>query len=88
MTFSFIIPTKNRLEELKVVFQSILNQSIYPEQIIIIDQSDNQNIDKEYFESLIQNTKIKLNYIHDQSIEGLVEAKAASLFYNKCDVVF
>jgi len=39
MTFSFVIPTKNRPIELATVFDAILAQSRLPEQVIIIDQS-------------------------------------------------
>lgn len=87
MTFSFVIPTKNRLEELKTIFNSILSQSLYPNQIIVIDQSDPNNLDIKHFEELIVPTNISLSYIHDQSIKGLVDAKSASLQYNESDII-
>ena len=87
MTYSFVIPTKNRLEELKTIFNSILSQSLYPNQIIVIDQSEPNSLDIKYFEELIAPTNINLSYIHDQSIRGLVGAKSASLKYNECDII-
>ena len=87
MTFSFVIPTKNRLEELKTIFNSILSQSLYPNQVIVIDQSEPNNLDIKHFEELIAPTNINLSYIHDQSIRGLVDAKSASLKYNECDII-
>ena len=46
MTFSFVIPTKNRPIELATVFDAILAQSRLPEQVIIIDQSSQDNVSK------------------------------------------
>ena len=49
MTFSIVIPTKNRPKRLIAVFESILNQKKIPEQIIIIDQSDDDKVNKSIF---------------------------------------
>jgi len=87
MTFSFVIPTKNRLEELKTIFNSILSQTLHPNQVIVIDQSEPSNLDIKYFKEIIAPTNINLLYIHDQSIKGLVNAKSASLKHNKCDII-
>ena len=87
MTFSFVIPTKNRLEELKTIFNSILSQTLHPNQVIVIDQSKPSNLDIKYFKEIIAPTNINLLYIHDQSIKGLVNAKSASLKYNECDII-
>ena len=87
MTFSFVIPTKNRLEELKTIFNSILSQTLHPNQVIVIDQSEPSNLDIKYFKEIIAPTNINLLYIHDQSIKGLVNAKSASLKYNECDII-
>lgn len=87
MTFSFVIPTKNRLEELKTIFNSILSQTLHPNQVIVIDQSEPSNLDIKYFKEIIAPTNINLLYIHDQSIKGLVNAKSVSLKYNECDII-
>lgn len=87
MTFSFVIPTKNRPIELATVFDAILAQSRLPEQVIIIDQSSTNNIIKDKLTSLAEKANIRLDYIHDESIKGLVQAKAASLQYNQCDYI-
>ena len=39
MTFSVVIPTKNRPTELLSSFNAILNQTRLPDQIIVVDQS-------------------------------------------------
>lgn len=87
MTFSFVIPTKNRPTELATVFDAILAQTRLPEQVIIIDQSSPDEVIKDKLTPLAKKVKIKLDYIHDESIKGLVQAKAASIQYNNCDYI-
>ena len=87
MTFSIVIPTKNRPKRLIAVFESILNQKKIPEQIIIIDQSDDDKVNKSIFFKLIKKFKLILNYIHDKKINGLVEAKHMSISLNTCNYV-
>ena len=87
MTFSFVIPTKNRPIELATVFDAILAQSRLPEQVIIIDQSSQDNVIKEQLAPQAKKENIRLDYIHDESINGLVQAKATSIQYNQCDYI-
>ncbi len=87
MTFSFVIPTKNRPTELATVFNAILAQTRLPEQVIIIDQSSPDKVIKDKLAPLAKKAKITLDYIHDESIKGLVQAKAASIQYNSCDYI-
>jgi GT2 family glycosyltransferase len=87
MTFSFVIPTKNRPVELATVFDAILAQSRLPEQVIIIDQSSPDKVIKDQLALLAKKVNIRLDYIHDETINGLVQAKAASIQYNQCDYI-
>ena len=87
MTFSFVIPTKNRPIELATVFDAILAQSRLPDQVIIIDQSSPDKVIKDQLALLAKKVNIRLDYIHDESINGLVQAKAASIQYNQCDYI-
>ena len=87
MTFSIVIPTKNRPKRLIAVFESILNQKKIPNQIIIIDQSDDDKVNKSIFFKLIKKLKLILNYIHDKKINGLVEAKHMSISINTCNYI-
>lgn len=87
MTFSFVIPTKNRPTELATVFDAILAQKRLPDQVIIIDQSSPDKVVKEQLALLAKKANLTLDYIHDESITGLVQAKAASLQYNQCDYI-
>ena len=87
MTFSFVLPTKNRPIELATVFDAILAQSRLPDQVIIIDQSSPDKVIKDQLALLAKKANIRLDYIHDESINGLVQAKAASIQYNQCDYI-
>ena len=63
MRFSIVIPTKNRPEELKKIFASIMIQTKLPDQIVIIDQSSRDKIIKNELKAVLKNKKIELNYL-------------------------
>ena len=85
MTFSVVIPTKNRPTELATVIDSLLAQSRLPDQLIIIDQSSPNKVIREKIIPIVKEKGVALDYIHDETITGLVQAKAASIPYNRCD---
>ena len=87
MTLSIVIPTKNRPNELLAMLNSLIIQTHLPNQIIIVDQSSKENIIKDKLPSLLELNKIKLNYIHDQNITGLVNAKAFAIKHNTCNII-
>jgi glycosyltransferase involved in cell wall biosynthesis len=87
MTLAAIIPTKNRPEDLLEAVKSIVNQIRLPDQLIIIDQSETSASFDLITSTITFSDKIKLEYVRDTSIKGLVEAKAASLNYVKSDIV-
>ena len=87
MTFSVVIPTKNRPTELATVIDSLLAQTRLPDQLIIIDQSSSDKVIREKVIPLAQEKGVALDYIHDETITGLVQAKAASIPYNHCDYI-
>mgnify|MGYP006138484881 FL=1 len=87
MTLSIVIPTKNRPNELLAMLKSLIIQTHLPDQIIIVDQSLKENTIEDKLLSLLGLNKIKLNYIHDQNITGLVKAKAFAIKHNTCDII-
>ena len=87
MTFSIVIPTKDRPKELIKMFISIIQQSRKPNQIIIHDQSRPENTIFKNLKSILKDENIKLNYVHDQKISGLIEAKSVAIKYNKCEYI-
>lgn len=84
-TLSIIIPTKNRPNQLQKLCESISVQTKKIDQVIIIDQSENNNVFKDIIKNILDNTTVV--YIHDKSISGLVHAKQESLKYNTSDII-
>ena len=87
MNFSVVIPTKNRPTELTTVIDSLMAQTLLPDQLIIIDQSSSDKVIREKVTLLAKEKGMDLIYIHDETIDGLVQAKAASIPYNRCKYV-
>ena len=72
---SLVIPTKNRANDLMTLVDSIMNQSLMPDELIIIDQSDTPK-SKELVQNKLRDvSNPKLIYILDPNIKGLVDAK-------------
>lgn len=87
MTFSVVVPTKNRPTELVKLIESIMAQTCLPDQLIIIDQSCQKKVIKTKLMLNVKQKGIDINYIHDENITGLVEAKSVSIKYNYCDFI-
>ena len=87
MTISVVIPTKNRPRELFNFINSLIKQSRKPDQVIVVDQSKTKFCSKTRIEKKLTEKKINISYIHDESIDGLVDAKASSVRLNKCDII-
>jgi GT2 family glycosyltransferase len=85
--FTAVIPTLNRPIELGNAVTSILNQTYLPDELLIVDQSldDKSFIQVQSLVSGYEN--IKLNYIHDSSISGLVAAKRVAANCAEGDIV-
>ncbi len=87
MTFSIVIPTKNRPKELLNSFKAILKQTRLPDQLIIVDQSIPSNVVEKKILSAADKVNLLVNYIHNQEIDGLVEAKNFGVSLNNCDYI-
>lgn len=89
MNITVIIPTKNRSKDLVIAVKSIVNQKLSPNQLIIVDQSDTPQ-SKEVIQELIErlNPAIKLTYIYDKLINGLVHAKKVGVLHSEGDIIF
>jgi len=89
MKFDAIIPTKNRVSSLQILLESIATQDVYPVNLIIIDQSEN-NLSKDLalncFPNLSENTN--LLHIHDTSVNSLVEAKKLGVTVASSEIIF
>ncbi len=86
-TISAVIPTLNRPDSLGKAVASIIRQKRLPETLIIVDQSEgNESLDsiKPLF---TDESPIKLNYVHNPDISGLVEAKKVASEVSDDDIV-
>jgi len=88
MIITVVIPTKNRPSELFNAVQSIISQEYKINQLLIIDQSDNDDSKYRIKNLLDKNTFINLDYIYNTEINGLVEAKIYALKYAIGDLIF
>jgi GT2 family glycosyltransferase len=82
-----VIPTRNRPSDLLRAIQSVCVQTRVPSELLIIDQSlKNQFVE---ISTLIFSVseKIKLNYIHDPTVPGLVAAKEMAVSRAIGDVI-
>ncbi len=88
MQISAVIPTKNRPDDLERSVQSVLEQTRIPDELVIIDQSDN-DLSKNAVYALIDaaDKKPELIYVLDPEIAGLIPAKRASLDHSSGDLV-
>jgi glycosyltransferase involved in cell wall biosynthesis len=83
-----VIPTRNRPADLTNAIKSLCYQSRLPDELIVVDQSvDDLSI--RIVKSLIAPLKkIKLLYIHDSNIFGLVEAKRVAVKNASGQIIF
>lgn len=87
MTISVIIPTKNRLQDLVKAFDSIVNQTIQPNQLIFIDQSESPIPERTLSEMRGKLIYTNIIYHYDTAITGLVHAKFVGVGIATEDIV-
>jgi GT2 family glycosyltransferase len=80
---SVVVPTKNRGDDLKNFCDSICRQTVLPDELIIVDQSEcPQELDMNKLNALVS-----MKYIHDPNIRGLCAAKNVGIQYCNGDVI-
>lgn len=77
MIVSIIIPTYNRTDELKETLRSILNQTMLPIEVIIVDDSNNNEVENVVHEldSKFKKRSISLNYLKNNKGRSLTAAR-------------
>lgn len=84
---SVIIPTKNRIEALLVLIDSIKKQkNVIVKELIIIDQSKTNS--KKIINNCLDGYKTKLIYVHNDKITGLTQARNCGLKFSTGDYIF
>jgi GT2 family glycosyltransferase len=88
MQLSVVIPTKNRLADLRHAVGSICTQECLPHELILVDQSD-APIPKETLDEFARalTSAVVLQYVYDPSITGLVHAKDVGMRRSTGEVV-
>lgn len=86
ISISAVIPTKNRHFDLLKAVNSVINQTILPSTLVIVDQS-NSNDSQLIIEEKFKNSKTHLIYIYDKNVSGLVDAKRVGVNHSNTDIV-
>ena len=82
-----IIPTRNNPDDLVKAVHSLVIQERLPDELIIVDQS-NDDISKLLVTKIMNDyPRISLIYIHDRNINGLIEAKEVGVKHATGDIV-
>ena len=88
MRLTVIIPTKNRMRDLMVALRAVAAQTRRPEEIVLVDQSDeapDPAIRGELERAFGGLTEIR--WMHDASIAGLVAAKRVGVIHSTGDAI-
>lgn len=81
-----IIPTKNRASDLVIAVRSVLEQTVGPAQLVIVDQSNDETSFKKVTSELAGVTRVRLDYIRDTSITGLTAARNCAIEHAVGDI--
>jgi glycosyltransferase involved in cell wall biosynthesis len=87
MTIAIALPTKNRPNDLVAAVDSILVQRRRPDELIVVDQSPTDESRRLVEARIGLNSTIRLTYIHDQAIAGLVPAKRVAAELSGSDIL-
>lgn len=84
---TLIIPTKNRPNDLKKAIESLLLQTRLPDELIIVDQSDDYESKLIVDKNFLNYFNCNLIYIHNRNIKGLVDAKHVGVEKSLGDII-
>ncbi|MBE7423348.1 MAG: hypothetical protein POELPBGB_04121 [Bacteroidia bacterium] len=87
MRLTAVIPTRNRPADLGRAVASVLAQTRLPDTLMIVDQSPDDESRLAVEGLLASGTPMNLDYVHDTSITGLVDAKRVAAGRADGDVV-
>ena len=87
LSICVIIPTLNRIDTLKETLVSLFNSNYIPDQLIIVDQTDDV-VSRERIKQLLLDYKDKseVRYLY-QSHPSSTEARNTGMNYCKCDIM-
>lgn len=82
-----VIPTRNRPVDLLNAIRSLCVQSRLPDELIVIDQSTDNKSESAIANLICKFKQIKLIYVYDPKILGLLDAKRVALGHASCDII-
>jgi GT2 family glycosyltransferase len=90
-SLAVVIPTLNRPRDLTITVQTLLEQSVLPLELCIVDQSANDESERQvralFAERPQHAQQVRLRYTRDPAINGLTMARNVALDQNHCDIV-
>ncbi|MBK6632558.1 MAG: glycosyltransferase family 2 protein [Betaproteobacteria bacterium] len=87
MRLTAVIPTRNRPADLGKAVASVLAQTRLPDTLMIVDQSPGDESRLAVESQLAGGASLRLDYVHDTAITGLVDAKRVAAGRADGDVV-
>lgn len=88
MKISVVIPTKDRSSDLVRAVESVLRQKRCPDELLIIDQSRSDESRIRVLPLITEDDpRLKLIYVYDPSISGLVAAKEVAVKKGDGDII-
>jgi len=91
MNFSIVVPTYNRKNDLEKLLQSILEQYLFPKEIIIIDDGNLERIFIRKINSIFKDKQIKIVYYqknHKNEPKGAAVSRNIGMELAKENIVF
>ena len=83
---SVIIPTKNRMEDIKRCLESISAQTLLPDELVVVDSSDTKELEPK-IKRIVNREKIKIRYIHT-STSGSSHQRNIGIEVASGDIIF
>ena len=78
MKTTIIVPTKNRSKDLEKMLESVLTQSVCPDEIVIIDQSETDESEQLAHAVMKSGNGIHFNFVRDRAVRGAAQARSAA----------
>ena len=88
MKITYILPTLNRADSLLKAVTSVLRQTRIPDELIIVDQSLTNESYLKIKQIIPDNSILKLVYILDSNISGLIHAKKVGVLKSSGDLIY
>lgn len=87
VTVSTVIPTRDRPDDLRDGLASVYSQARLPDEVVIVDQSVGDESSTLVNTLFARDDRIRLVYIHDPQVAGLVDAKRVGAARATGDIV-